>query len=118
MTDRRAFLKALAASAAVATCRPSESVQAQRRDDDPWRQLPGILARITPPTFAARDFDVTAYGAIGDNAHDNTEAFHDAVAACVRAGGGRIVVPKGAFLTGAIELKSGVNLHVTADATI
>jgi len=55
---------------------------------------------------------------VGDNSRDNTEAFRGAIAACVRAGGGRVVVPKGEFLTGAIELKSGVNLHLTADATI
>ena len=117
MTDRRAFLRTLAASAVVGSYRLSHSVRAQGRDD-PWRQLPAILARITPPTFARRDFDVTAFGGVGDNSHDNTGAFRAAIAACVRAGGGRVVVPKGDFLTGAIELKSGVNLHVTSDATI
>src|SRR5205085_5860342 len=66
----------------------------------------------------ARDFDVTAYGASGDNARDNTAAFRDAIAACAGAGGGRVIVPDGVFVTGAIELRSGVNLHVSADATI
>src|SRR5204862_6561618 len=41
-----------------------------------------------------------------------------AIAACNRAGGGRVVVPTGSFLTGAIHLKSNVNLHVTKGATI
>ncbi len=94
MTDRRAFLKPLAAGAVLGTCRLPGPLQAQTRDD-PWRQLPAILARIRPPAFAARDFEVTAFGAVGDNSRDNTEAFCGAIAACVRAGGGRMPVPKG-----------------------
>src|SRR6185503_17511876 len=41
-----------------------------------------------------------------------------AIAACNKAGGGRVVVPQGTFLTGAIHLKSNVNLVVSKDATI
>jgi len=121
MTDRRAFMKALAAGAVVSTYRPSAWLRAQARPaggDDPWRRLPEILARIKAPTFAARDFPVTSFGAVGDNAKDNTDAFRNAIAACVRAGGGRVVVPAGEFITGAIELKSGVNLHVASGGTI
>jgi polygalacturonase len=117
MTDRRTFLKALAAGTLVGTAPSARRIWAQDRDD-PWRQVPAILARIKPPVFPSRDVDVTAFGAVGDNTTDNTEAFRNAIAACVRSGGGRVVVPKGEFLTGAIELKSNVNLYVTADATI
>ena len=84
---------------------------------DGWRDLPAILARIRPPTFPARDFDVTAFGAVGDDHADNTRAFRAAIAACQAAGGGRVVVPGGTFMTGAIELKSGVNLHLAERAT-
>ena len=117
MTTRREFLWTLAAGAAVGGGPPTDWLQAPPRVD-PWSEVPRILARIKPPVFPARDFDVTAYGAAGDNARDNTSAFRDAIAACLRAGGGRVVVPAGEFVTGAIELKSGVNLHVTQHATI
>jgi polygalacturonase len=85
---------------------------------DPWAQVPGILKRIVPPTFPARDFDVTKYGAKNDGNTDCTQAFREAIAACTKAGGGRVVVPAGKFLTGPIHLKNNVNLHVTKDATI
>jgi hypothetical protein len=39
-------------------------------------------------------------------------AFSRAINACSLAGGGRVVVPEGNFLTGAIHLKSNVNLHL------
>jgi polygalacturonase len=115
MTTRREFLKTVAAGAAAAGS--SRWLFAQNRAD-PWSEVPRILARIKAPTFPARDFLVSAYGAVGDNARDNTSAFRSAIDACVRAGGGRVVVPAGEFVTGAIELKSGVNLHVTEKATL
>src|SRR5437867_2094654 len=117
MRTRREFLHALAAGAAVAAWPPPRWLQAQTRTDA-WRDVPRILARIKPPVFPARDFDITRFGAVGDNTSDNTGAFRDAIAACTRAGGGRVVVPAGAFLTGAIELKTRVNLHVSPGATI
>jgi polygalacturonase len=83
-----------------------------------WQQAEDILKRIVPPRFPNRDFDITEYGAVPDGASDCTEALKQAIAACSKAGGGRVVVPKGTFLTGAIHLKSGVNLHVVKDATI
>jgi len=92
--------------------------QAPAIEDDPWARLPGILARIRPPTFPARDFVLTDYGARADGRSDATEAFRAAIAACHAAGGGRVVVPAGEFLTGPIHLRSSVNLHVSAGATI
>ena len=89
-----------------------------RAEADPWSRLPGILARIRPPVFPARDFLLTAFGAVPDGETDASAAFRAAIDACHRAGGGRVVVPPGVFLTGPIHLKSRVNLHVSAGATI
>jgi polygalacturonase len=106
---------ALSLSALLASSRAS----AQGGDSaDPWTRLPGILAGIKAPVFPARDFLVTAYGAKADGTTDATEAIRRAIAECVRAGGGRVVVPAGEFLTGPIHLKSGVNLHVQKGATL
>ncbi len=81
-----------------------------------WSALPGILARIHAPTFPDRDFPITAYGA--KPGQDCTAAIHAAIAACAAAGGGRVVVPAGDWLTGAIRLQSHVNLHVSKGATL
>jgi polygalacturonase len=86
---------------------------------DPWAQLPQILARIRPPQFpAGKMFILPIFGARGDGKTDCTAAFRKAIETCANAGGGSVVVPAGEFLTGPIHLLSGVNLHVSRDATI
>jgi unsaturated rhamnogalacturonyl hydrolase len=83
-----------------------------------WDAVPAILARIKPPTFPARDFKITDYGATAGGNADSSEAIRKAIEACNKAGGGRVVVPAGTFLTGAIHLKSNVNLHISERATL
>src|SRR5215813_3894258 len=83
-----------------------------------WSNVPAILGRIKAPTFPNRDFKITDYGAVADGTTDSTEGIRKAIAACNAAGGGRVLVPAGTFLTGAIHLKSNVNLHVSEGATL
>jgi len=84
-----------------------------------WDTVPAILEAIQPPTFPDRDFPVTQHGAVGDGKTDCRPAFDQAIAACHEAGGGRVVVPAGDWLVkGPIHLKSNVNLHVAAGATV
>src|SRR5262249_20665100 len=85
---------------------------------DPWSQAAAILARIRPPTFPKRDFEITRYGAVADGLKDCGEAIARAIAACNQAGGGRVVVPAGIFLTGPIHLRSNVELHIAPGATL
>jgi unsaturated rhamnogalacturonyl hydrolase len=83
-----------------------------------WDAVPAILARIKAPQFPARDFPITDFGAKADGATDCTAALRAAIDACNKAGGGRVVVSGGVFLTGAVHLKSNVNLHVAEGATL
>lgn len=90
-----------------------------------WKNTEEILAevdalkqQIVQPVFADRDFKITAYGAVGDGQTKNTEALKKAIESCSAAGGGRVLVPEGVFLTGAIYLKSNVNLHLEKGATL
>ena len=83
-----------------------------------WGQVKNILAAIKAPIFPGKNFSVIKYGAKGDGITDCTQAFKDAIEACNKAGGGKVVVPKGVFLSGAIHLKSNVNLYISEKATI
>jgi polygalacturonase len=85
---------------------------------DSWADVPAILDRIKPPKFPSRDFNVVQYGAMPNSGAEATDAIAKAISACSQAGGGRVVVPSGEFLTGPIHLKSRVNLVVSQGATL
>jgi polygalacturonase len=70
------------------------------------------------PTIPAGTFDVTTYGATGDNKTDNTKAIQAALTAAQSAGGGTVVVPSGTFLSGPIVIGSGTNLELASGATL
>jgi hypothetical protein len=77
-------------------------------------QYKQIEQSIKQPEFANREFLITKYGASPKaSAAANQKAINKAIDACTKAGGGRVVVPAGTFNTGAIHIKSGVNLVVT-----
>jgi polygalacturonase len=103
-------------SAAVSL--PALRTQAQKQQAETNAGSDGILARIKPPTFRNADFDVRKFGAVPGGERPSTEAIRHAIEACSRAGGGRVVIPAGVFLSGAIHLESNVNLHVSEGATL
>jgi polygalacturonase len=124
---RREFVKAAAAVSVAAlipsVARPAtiaveRTVSSGRREEHGWARVPTILARIKPPRFPNREFPITRYGAVGDGVTDCSDAFRKAFAACTAAGGGRVVVRGGTFLTGPLHLASRVNLVVEESATI
>ena len=63
-------------------------------------------------------YNITDYGAKGDSVFMNTAAIQKAIDAATGAGGGRVLVPEGVFLTGALHLKSNVELHVSEHAVL
>lgn len=63
-------------------------------------------------------FNVKDYGAAGDGRTLDTKAIDKAIAACVKAGGGTVVIPPGRFVTGTIRLFSNVELHLSPGAVL
>ncbi len=80
--------------------------------------LPFRMSEIKLPEFPDKVFSIESYGAVGDGQMLNTEAFRKTIDACSNAGGGTVVVPPGLWLTGPIELKSNVNLHLKRGALV
>ena len=88
---------------------------------DGWDQqvYDGIIARIKAPVFKAKEYKITDFGAsTSATAAKNQKAINKAIAACSKKGGGKVIVPAGLYMTGAITLKSNVNLVVEEGATL
>lgn len=83
-----------------------------------WTLANVILENIKEPVFAELEYLITDYGAISNGSTDCTSAFKDAMEDCALKGGGKIIVPKGIYLTGAIHFKSNVNLYLEKGATL
>ena len=96
----------------------SQSTITTNTANDGWKKADEILSRIKAPVFPEKDFIITDYGAVKGGKQDCTDAIKKAVEKCNADGGGRVVVPEGVFLTGAIHLKSNVNLHLVKGATL
>ena len=72
---------------------------------------------VNIPTIPEKEFDLRAYGAIGDGRTSNTDAFRKAIEAAAEEGG-KVIVPNGIWLTGPIRLYSNVELHLQDNAVI
>ncbi len=79
---------------------------------------PFPMEPIKEYVFPDRDFSIADYGAEEGGKVVNTEAIAKAVAACNAAGGGRVVVPAGEWLTGPVHLMSRVNLYLAEGAVL
>ncbi|MFO1488860.1 MAG: glycoside hydrolase family 28 protein [Verrucomicrobiota bacterium] len=79
---------------------------------------PFPMPAIRVPVFPNRDFRITDFGAVAGGQTNNTEAIRQCIAACHDAGGGRVIIPPGRWFTGKVHLRSSVNLHLKAGATL
>ena len=79
-----------------------------------WNHLP--TAEL--PSFKKDTFNITKYGAVSDGITLNTASINKTINACSAKGGGVVLIPQGLWITGPIELKSNVNLHISHSALL
>ncbi|HEX8334699.1 MAG TPA: glycoside hydrolase family 28 protein [Segetibacter sp.] len=89
--------------------------QTTKQSADPFKTH-GI--KVAPTSFKKDTFNILKYGAKADGITLNTTSINDAIVTCSKKGGGVVLVPRGLWLTGPIELKSNVNLHLQRDAIL
>jgi len=77
-----------------------------------------LILMALAPQLQAADFPVSRYGAVGDGLTLNTIAIQKAIDACAGAGGGRVIIGPGTFLSGTLVMKSHVELHLEKGAIL
>jgi polygalacturonase len=73
---------------------------------------------VTEPVILGKSVLITDFGAVGDGQTLNTKAIADAIAEVSGKGGGRVIIPRGLWLTGPIIMKSNINLHAEDGALV
>lgn len=78
-----------------------------------------IISLLFTISIWARDYNIVTQGkAVGDGKTLNTKVIQQAIDQLSKKGGGRIVFPKGLYLTGCLQLKSGIDLYFEKDAVL
>lgn len=73
---------------------------------------------FVPPVFPDRAADIRDFGAKEGGSTPAGDAIREAIAHVARAGGGRVEIPAGVWLTGPVHLESGVELHLAKGAEL
>ena len=81
-------------------------------------QAPFAMPQLNRPVFPDQVVDIRDHGAVEGGIVKNTAAFAQAIKTCAAAGGGRILVPAGKWLTGPIHLQSNIDLHLAQGAEV
>ena len=100
------------------SCTPKNAVVADFGDSFPMEQMLRIEKSIKEPVFKNKVYNILDFGAIADGKTMATASIKKAIETCSKNGGGKVLVPAGKFLTGAIHLESNVNLHLEEGAEI
>ena len=78
-----------------------------------------FLAWMAVAVSAQNTYDILTFGAKGDGVTDDAVAIQKAIDCCSAEGGGVVLLPRNhVFLSGPVELKSNVELHLEATATL
>ena len=88
------------------------------KETDVFDEADRIISAIKTLEFPNNTYNIVDFGAVSDGVTNNSEAIKKAITACSEAGGGKVIIPSGKFLTGPIHLKSNMNLHLEEGAEV
>ena len=86
--------------------------------EDIYKDIEFDMPKVNIPTFNDYSVNIKDFGAIPDGQTLNTDAFAKAINDVYNHGGGKVIIPRGIWLTGPIELKSNINLHAEQGALV
>ncbi|MCU7618796.1 glycoside hydrolase family 28 protein [Chryseobacterium sp. PBS4-4] len=94
------------------------SGQFYAQNTDIYKGIEFKMPKVAETSFSANTVSIKDFGGVAGGSVKNTEAFKKAIDALVKKGGGKLVVPRGLWLTGPIVLQSNINLHIEDGAFI
>ena len=78
---------------------------------DLYKGIEFKMPKVQEPVIPPNSVSITDFGAKSGGQELCTKAFAEAIAAVSKKGGGRVVIPRGTWLTGPITLKSNIELY-------
>lgn len=79
--------------------------------------LATLITGVNSIAQSPKNFNIVDYGAVADGKTVNTKAIQKAID-MASVEGGKVIIPNGNFVSGSIDLKNNVELHLESDATL
>lgn len=85
---------------------------------DLYKGIEFKMPKVQEPIIPQNSVSITDFGAKSGGQELCTKAFADAIDAVSKKGGGRVVIPRGTWLTGPITLRSNIELYSEIGALV
>lgn len=122
MRNRTGAIICLLATTLFSACQenPTEitSVQPSNELDALYEGIEFDMPKVAIASFPEAEVNITDFGAVGNGLEVNTEAINKAIKDLASKGGGKVVIPRGMWLTGPITFESNINLHLEEGALL
>ncbi len=93
-------------------------ISKSKKDNFIYKNIEFEMQVIPEPSFPDYLVNITDFDAVGDGQTVNTNAIADAIRDVSENGGGKVIIPRGIWLTGPIIMKSNINLYLEEGALI
>jgi len=100
------------------TCAISQPITKNGSAEDLYKGIEFKMPRVQEPVIPANSVSITDFGAKSGGQELCSRAFADAIEAVSKKGGGRVIIPRGTWLTGPITLKSNIELFTEKGALV
>lgn len=100
------------------TCYVSAQKSSTINETNIYEGIEFNMPKVNTTSFPNYKVSVTDFGAVTGGIIKNTDAFSKAINDVSTKGGGKVIVPRGIWLTGPITLKNNINLHLEDGALI
>lgn len=83
-----------------------------------YKNLPINIQQVEQPKIKEARINVKEYGAVGNGVFDCTAIIQKAIDDLSAKGGGHVVIPSGLWVTAPLNMKSGIDLHISRNAVL
>jgi len=102
----------------LSACAVSQPMVKHSVSEDLYKGIEFQMPRVQEPVIPKNTVSITDFGAKSGGQVLNSQAFADAIAAVSAKGGGKVIIPRGIWLTGPITLKSNIELSAEMGALV
>ncbi|HCY40259.1 MAG TPA: glycoside hydrolase [Prolixibacteraceae bacterium] len=100
------------------SCANSQPKLERSQANDLYEGIEFQMPRVQEPVIPENSVSITDFGAQSGGQVHCTQAFADAIDAISKKGGGRVIIPRGTWLTGPITMKSNIELFTEKGALV